>query len=67
MAVYHFHAKYRNDRHDTCSVDGLIEKDGEPAPNSDWLDDLRSSLAEAFGENVFAESVQILSLTRISG
>lgn len=67
MAVYHFHAKYRNDRHDPCSVDGLIEKDGEPAPNSNWLDDLRASLAEAFGENVSTESVQILSLTRISG
>lgn len=67
MAVYHFYAKYK-DAHDfTCSIDGLVESDSEPSPNSGWLDDVRDELAKAFGEGVRVGSVQILSLTRISG
>lgn len=67
MAVYHYHAKYRDHHHVIISFDGLIDKDEEPSPKGDWLDDVRAALAEAFGENVCADSVQILSLTRISG
>lgn len=67
MAVYHFHAKYKDAHEFTCSVDGLVDRDGEPSPNSGWLEELRDTLAESFGEGVRVESVQILSLTRISG
>ena len=67
MAVYHFYAKYKDEHNFTCSIDGLVDKDGEPSLNSEWFDELREGLAEAFGENIRVGSVKILSLTRISG
>ena len=67
MAVYHFYAKYKDAHELTCSVDGLVDRDGEPSPNGGWLDELRDALAESFGENIRVGSVRILSLTRVSG